>query len=326
MTSRQRFHETMHFGTPDRVPYLEEGIRKDVIESWYRQGLSRKTDISDLFKIDHSHEVELDCDLLSTLPNRPTSLEELSQLRNHLNSEKLSRFWRKQQKKIRLWQKKDHIIFIRVHRGFFLSMGVHNWGGFTEIISLLLDDPGFVREAMLIQGEFTAKLLDEVLQDIEIDAVIFSEPIAGNEGPLISPTMYEEFILKSYHPILDIANKHGIDTIILRTYANIRKLIPNILKNGFNCLWACETNSIAMDYRDLRKEFGHDLRLIGGIDVDALRYDKATIRQEIEEKVPELIASGGFVPIANGRIRKDISFENYVYYRSLLEQITSNKN
>jgi hypothetical protein len=136
--------------------------------------------------------------------------------------------------------------------------------------------------------------------------------------------MYEEFVLRSYNPILDIINKHGIDTIILRAYANIRILIPHILNNGFNCLWACETNSIAMDYRDLRTEFGRDLRLIGGIDLDALRYDKETIRQEIEEKVPPLIVSGGYVPIADGRIRKDIPFENYIYYRRLLEQIISN--
>ena len=112
--------------------------------------------------------------------------------------------------------------------------------------------------------------------------------------------MYEEFVLKSYNPILTIINKHGIDTIILRTYANIRMLIPCILNHGFNCLWACETNSIAMDYRVLRKEFGRDLRLIGGLDLDALRYDKTTIRKEIEEKVPPLIASGGFIPIAFG--------------------------
>ena len=118
-----------------------------------------------------------------------------------------------------------------------------------------------------------------------------------------------------------MTKKHGIDTIILRTYANIRLLIPVIIKHGFNCLWACETNSPAMDYRDIRKEFGRDLRLIGGIDLDALRHGKEAIRKEIEEKVPPLIADGGYIPIADGRIRKEIPFEIYAYYRKLLEQI-----
>jgi len=86
------------------------------------------------------------------------------------------------------------------------------------------------------------------------------------------------------------------------TYANARVLVPTILKWGFNCLWACEVNVEAMDYRSLRKEFGRDLRLIGGIDLDALRKDKEAIRREIEEKVPPLIADGGFIPLADGRV------------------------
>ena len=225
----------------------------------------------------------------------------------------------------RLWRKKDHVLFLRVHRGFFLSMGVYDWRRFTKVISLLLDDPEFVREAMLIHGEYKAVLLDNVLQDVDIDAVIFSEPIGGNTGPLISPEMYEEFVLKSYIPILNIAKKHGVDTIILRTYANIRVLIRSILRYGFNCLWACETDSVAMDYRDLRREFGRDLRLIGGIDLDVLRQDEATICREIAEKVPPLIADGGYIPLADGRVRKDVPFENYVYYRRLLGQIISKK-
>ena len=195
-----------------------------------------------------------------------------------------------------------------------------------EVINLLIDNPDFVCEILLIQGEFIAKLLEKVLQDMEVDAIIFSEPIGGNEGPLISPAMYEAYVLSSYDPVINVINKHGIDSIIMRTYANIRLLIPSIMKHGFNCLWACETNSLAMDYPDIRKEFGRDLRLIGGIDLDALRHGKEAIRKEIEEKVPALIADGGYIPIADGRVRKEIPFEIYSYYRRLLEQIINVKN
>jgi hypothetical protein len=77
-----------------------------------------------------------------------------------------------------------------------------------------------------------------------------------------------------------------------------------------------------MDYRSIRQDFGRDLRLIGGIDLDALRKDKKTIRREIELKVPPLIKDGGYVPLADGRVREDVPFENYVYYRELLQKIT----
>ena len=102
--------------------------------------------------------------------------------------------------------------------------------------------------------------------------------------------------------------RHGVKTIIFQTFANARILIPSILKWGFNCLWACEVNIEAMDYRRLRREYGRDLRLIGGIDLDALREGKEAIRREIENKVPPLLAAGGYIPLADGRVREDVTF------------------
>jgi uroporphyrinogen decarboxylase len=135
--------------------------------------------------------------------------------------------------------------------------------------------------------------------------------------------MYEDFVLSNYESLLALLKQHRVETIIFRTFANSRLLIPSILKRGFNCLWACEVNTDAMDYRDLRREYGRDLRLIGGIDLDVVHRDKDSIRREIEEKVPPLLAEGGYIPLADGRVREDVPFENYVYYRRLLETVTT---
>ena len=89
---------------------------------------------------------------------------------------------------------------------------------------------------MLIQGQFSTRLVERVLNEIQTDAAIFSEPIGGNDRPLISPKMYEELVLKSYSPILKALNRRKVHTIIFRTYANTKILIPSILKWGFNCL------------------------------------------------------------------------------------------
>jgi uroporphyrinogen decarboxylase len=211
---------------------------------------------------------------------------------------------------------------LRVHRGLFISMGVMGWQRFTEVIRLLVYAPEVVHETMRIQGEFAAKLAEKVLQQVDVDAAVFSEPIGENHGPLISPPMYEKFVLPSYEPLLDVLGRHGVETIIFRTFANARLLIPGILKWGFNCLWACEVCLDDMDYRDLRREFGPDLRLIGGIDLDALRQDKEAIRREVEEKLPPLLEDGGYVPLTDGRVREDVPYENYLYYRRLLEKVT----
>ncbi len=322
MNSRERFGETMRYGRPDRVPYFEEGIRDEVMKAWQKQGLPRDANLSQMFPSDQRDEILVDLEPLPKLNRWPSSRPELEALRRSLDPDNRRRLPSQWPKRVRAWRTRDHVLLLRVHRGFFLSMGVHDWGRFAEVVRLLIDDPAFVREAMAIQAEFAARLAERVLAEVEIDGAVFTEPIGGNDGPLISPRMYEEFVLTSYKPVFDVLSRYGVETIVFRTFANSRILIPSILKWGFTCLWACEVNIEAMDYRDLRREFGRDLRLIGGIDLDALRRDKEAIRREIEEKVPPLVADGGYVPLADGRVREDVCFENYVYYRRLLEKVT----
>jgi len=322
MTSRERFLTVMSFGKPDRVPYFEEGIRRDVLKAWRKQGLSSGKKLSDIFTTDRFEEIAPELDPIPDFNTWPTAVKELDIIKNRLNPDDPHRFPKNWKKKLKLLKKNDQVLFYRVHRGLFLSLGVYKWHRFMEVISLLLEYPEYVHRVLAIQAEFAAKILENTLQEAEIDAVIFGEPIGGNEGPLISPYMYEKFVLESFHPIFNVLKNNKIETIIVRTYANARLIIPSLLKYGINCLWACETNIEAMDYRELRKEFGKDLRLIGGVDLDALRQDKEAIRHEIEDKVPSLIAEGGYIPLADGRIRKEIPFENYVYYRQLLEQVT----
>ncbi len=312
----------MRYGRPDRVPYFEEGIRDEVMKAWQKQGLPRDANLSQMFPSDQRDEILVDLEPLPKLNRWPSSRPELEALRRSLDPDNRRRLPSQWPKRVRAWRTRDHVLLLRVHRGFFLSMGVHDWGGFAEVVRLLIDDPAFVREAMAIQAELAARLAERVLAEVEIDGAVFTEPIGGNDGPLISPRMYEEFVLTSYKPVFDVLSRYGVETIVFRTFANSRILIPSILKWGFTCLWACEVNIEAMDYRDLRREFGRDLRLIGGIDLDALRRDKEAIRREIEEKVPPLVADGGYVPLADGRVREDVCFENYVYYRRLLEKVT----
>ncbi len=201
---------------------------------------------------------------------------------------------------------------------------MHGWRRFSEAIQLLMDDPVLVETWMNIYSEFSICIAERILSDVDVDAVIFSEPIGGNHGPLISPKMYSSIILNSYQPILEVLRRYGVKTIIYRTYANTRALLPSVVKAGFNCLWACESDPVAMDYLDIRREYGKDLRLIGGIDSDSLRQNQQEIYLAVMKMVPSLISDGGYIPLADGRVREDVTYDNYVFYRRLLESITIN--
>ncbi|MCP4644889.1 MAG: hypothetical protein GY851_30895, partial [bacterium] len=44
MTQRERFLETLLFGSPDRIPFAPGGGRKSTREAWHSQGLPRDRD------------------------------------------------------------------------------------------------------------------------------------------------------------------------------------------------------------------------------------------------------------------------------------------
>jgi hypothetical protein len=323
MDSRQRFLESMRFGAPDRAPLFSEGVRDETLEAWRAQGMPAGAELPDLFLIDARDEIEPDLWPDPYPDPWPTRLEALGELESALEADDPGRLpwdWKAQ---VAAWRKRDHPVMLRVNRGCFQSIGVQDWSRFYESMLLFKDDPQLVRRMLEIQGAFNARVAERVLREVQIDAAVFSEPIGDNNGPLISPRTYRELVLPTYRPALDVLRAHGVPTIVLRAYANVYSLIPDLLEFGFNCLWVVEVNAPAVDYRRLRREFGRELRLIGGLDLDALRTGKEAIQREVEQKAPPLLEQGGYAPLLDGRVREDVPWENYCYYRELLERVVS---
>jgi hypothetical protein len=323
MNSRERFIQTMNYTHPDRPPLFEDGIREDVIKDWRTQGLGKKDRLESMFTFDVREEIEPILEPLPTPSHWPKTSAGLQQLSNKLNAEDPKRLPDDWGNKVKEWKNRQFPLILRVHRGYFLTMGVHGWHRFTDAIQLLIDRPNMIELWMDIYSNFSVKLITKILEEVDVDAALFSEPIGGNHGPLISPGMYSSLVLKSYMPILNTLKRLGVSTIIYRTYANTRILLPSVIEVGFNCLWACECQPQAMNYREIRREYGRDLRLIGGIDADCLRQNESNIQEEIMEIVPQLLEGGGYIPLADGRVREDVPFKNYIYYRKLLEEVTS---
>jgi hypothetical protein len=322
MNSWQRFIQTLSFQAADRVPFLDEGIRDEVNEEWYSQGLPRGVDLNELFHYDVREEFEPDLEPRPYPRRWPSRLEELEEFRSRLNPADRRRLPKGWKGKVKAWQQRDFPLILRMHQGFFLTMGVGDWKRFYEVIYLTKDEPELVMGMMEAQGECAARLAERILGDVRVEAALLSEPIGGNNGPIISPRMYREVVLASYQPLMETFHRFQVPLVIMRTYANPRPLLAGMIELGINCLWAYETPPGEMDYLDLRKQFGGELRLIGGIDADALRLGKEAIRREMA-RVPELLAQGGFIPLLDGRVREDVPYENYVYYRGLLEKMTS---
>ena len=132
--------------------------------------------------------------------------------------------------------------------------------------------------------------------------------------------MYRTYALQSYAPIFDILRDYRVPAIIWRSYANPVNLLPEVVKYPFNALWLCETPPGALTPAQVRQLVGSNITLIGGIDSDILRQDRKAIQQAVVAVQP-FVKEGRFIPLADGRVREDVPYPNYVYYRQELQRV-----
>jgi len=193
---------------------------------------------------------------------------------------------------------------------------LRNWMGVEGISLAVYDDPGFVEQAAEEIADCILAVMDKALSGVEYDWAFFWEDMAYKTASLISPAHYRRFFLPQYRRITDRLHRAGIRTLMLDSDGNVEGLIPCWLEVGINFIYPMEV-SAGMDVVALRRRFGRELLIGGGMDKRVLAGDKAGIRRMVEEKRP-LIEEGGYLPGCDHNMPPDIPWENYLYYRQLL--------
>jgi hypothetical protein len=320
MNSRQRFLAILNGEKPDRPPLFPEGIREEALLAWRAQGLAEGADLEDLFHYDRFEELDPDVypnPEISDWSDPEKTLASLRQRLDPCDPHRLPDDW---SERVKAWRERRHPLFLRIHQGLFLSLGIGDWRSFAPALLRLVDQPEYARQILSIQALFAARLAELILSEVDLDGVIFSEPIAGNHGTLVSPEMYSSVALSSYKPVFDVLLDHKVPAVIWRSYANPARLIPVVVKHPFNVLWLCETPTGALTPGRVRQMAPSTMTLMGGIDSDILYQDKSAIRQAVADVRP-FVQAGRFIPLADGRVREDVPYPNYAFYRQELERV-----
>jgi hypothetical protein len=94
-----------------------------------------------------------------------------------------------------------------------------------------------------------------------------------------------------------------------------------LLEAGINGLWISNIVTAEMQYPNLRRQFGPDVALVGGIDATALSRDDTAVRRAVMETAPPLLESGRYLPCLDDRPRPNTLFSLYSLYRELLSEL-----
>ncbi len=217
---------------------------------------------------------------------------------------------------VKMWKTRTYPLCLLTNGSFGLYSQLRRWVGTENISYLFYDDPAFVEEMIEFNTEFLLALVEKALNEIDFDYFNFFEDFAGKGGPLISPEIFKKFFAPYYRKIIDRFRKAGIKYFWLDSDGNCEVLIPLMIESGITCLWPLEQAS-DMDPVRLRKTFGKEIALVGGIDKRVLQKGKKEIEQELYSKIPVLVESGGYIPTIDHTVQPDTPFENFHYYLEL---------
>jgi hypothetical protein len=101
--------------------------------------------------------------------------------------------------------------------------------------------------------------------------------------------------------------------VIVDTDGNSEPLLPQLIEAGVDAIWPMERAADSQDPNFLRRKYGKQLRLWGGVDKRELTKDKQAIDDHLRTLAP-LVEQGGYIPTIDHTVPPDISLENFLYY------------
>ena len=111
----------------------------------------------------------------------------------------------------------------------------------------------------------------------------------------------------------------GIDICYTDCDGDVRPILKYFLDNGINTLFPFEVNGGGHPAA-LLKEFGNDLRIMGGFNKIEMAKGPEAIKAYMESLV-EIVERGGYIPFCDHRCPPNVSPENYIYYLDLKEEM-----
>jgi hypothetical protein len=192
--------------------------------------------------------------------------------------------------------------------------------GSNQLYLLMYDDPKLLKDLNEFFLRFIIEYWDRIIPAIRPDCVLIWEDMASKTGSMISPAMFQEFLVPCYRRLIDFFRQHRVENILVDSDGYIEELIPLWWQLGVTGVFPIERQA-GNDPLAIRRRFPR-LQLLGAVDkrVFAAGRSEADIEAELEVTA-QLLRGGGFVPHADHHVPDDSSWPNFRYYRERLNRL-----
>ena len=173
------------------------------------------------------------------------------------------------------------------------------------------ENPGLVEELLDRLEELCFEMLERLLADHKdrIDAIGISDDCGGERGMFISPEHWRRFLKPRHRRLYERIREAG-KYAYLHTCGNVTPNIPDLIDIGLNMLQPIQPE--AMDIFELKRRFGRDLCLVGGVSTQrALAFGSPdVVRKEVRACLRGMAPGGGYIMAPAKSIMPGVPIEN----------------
>lgn len=148
-----------------------------------------------------------------------------------------------------------------------------------------------------------------------IDVILFGDDLGMQNGPQISPDMYDEFFKPRHALMWQRAKELAGVKVMLHCCGGVRELLPSLIDAGLDAINPVQISCRGMDAACLKREFGNGLTFWGGgCDTQHVLPlgTPAEVTSHVRRQVAALKPGGGFVFQQVHNIMANVPPENIV--------------
>jgi uroporphyrinogen decarboxylase len=204
----------------------------------------------------------------------------------------------------------NYNIRFRLGSFFETAWSLYNFEKFQLDMLMNPEMPKYVMDRIAEIHVENLRTVLEMAGDL-IDIVYFYDDVATQNNLLISPELYEEFILPHHKRVIDLATYYG-KPVMMHCCGSVYPLIETLIQMGLKILNPIQPSAANMQPEKLIEEFGGRIAFHGGIDVQ--QFLPSARPEEVKEKVyytSEILGKqGGYILSGSHHLQADIPLEN----------------
>jgi uroporphyrinogen decarboxylase len=170
--------------------------------------------------------------------------------------------------------------------------------GMENLYMKMYDEPELVEAVMDHLVDYYAAVSQRIFdaaRDV-IDIFFIGNDLGSQTGPLLSPELFERFVLPHLRRLIDLGHSYDLK-VQLHCCGGFAPLIPSLIEAGLDGLHAIQPSCHGMNLKELKTNFGDKILFNGAIDSHHVLIEGTpeTVRTKTQGVLDIMAPGGGYV-------------------------------